>query len=113
MAMAQRGAWRCREVANQVSAEVAGKEVTLNKSAVERQMRAAAGLKAAAETGELPLDVRLRRMHADTTVMDQQFEAAVPAAPYAGPRRRSTARAAEESVNCLAASDGKGRAACD
>jgi hypothetical protein len=54
---------------------------------VERQMRAMAGLRTAAESGEMPLDVMLRRMHGDTTVTDQQFEAAVAAAPYIHARR--------------------------
>ena len=59
---------------------------TPNKATVVRQMRAVAGLKAAEESGELPLDVILRRMHGDTTVTDRQFEAAVAAAPYLHPR---------------------------
>jgi hypothetical protein len=59
---------------------------TLNKLTVERQMRAIAGFKAAVVTGELPLDVMLRRMHGDTTITDRQFEAAVAAAPYIHPR---------------------------
>jgi hypothetical protein len=46
-----------------------------------------AGLQAAADSGEMPLDVMLRRMHGDTTVTDQQFEAAVAAAPYVHARR--------------------------
>ncbi len=59
---------------------------TFNKSTVERQLRATAGLKAAAETGELPLDVLLRCMRGDKTVSDRMFEAAVAAAPYLHPR---------------------------
>lgn len=65
---------------------VAAVRGTPNKATVVRQMRAVAGLKAAEETGELPLDVILRRMHGDTTVTDRQFEAAVAAAPYMHPR---------------------------
>ncbi len=59
---------------------------TPNKATVVLKMRAVAGLQAAAETGELPLDVILRRMHGDATVTDRQFEAAVAAAPYLHPR---------------------------
>ena len=59
---------------------------TPNKATLVRQMRAVAGLKAAEESGELPLDVILRRMHGDTSVTDRQFEAAVAAAPYLHPR---------------------------
>jgi hypothetical protein len=54
-------------------------------------MRAAAGLKAAHDSGELPLDVMLRRMHGDMTITDQQFEAAVAAAPYVHPRMAAMA----------------------
>jgi hypothetical protein len=64
---------------------------TLNKATVERRMRVASGLKAAVETGELPLDVILRRMRGDTTVSNPQFEAAVAAAPYCHPRLSAVA----------------------
>jgi hypothetical protein len=39
----------------------------------------------------MPLDVILRRMRGDTTVSNQQFEAAVAAAPYCHPRLSAVA----------------------
>jgi hypothetical protein len=54
-------------------------------------MRTASGLKAAVETGELPLDLILRRMRGDTTVTDRQFAAAVAAAPFIHPRLSAVA----------------------
>lgn len=60
---------------------------TPNKSTVERRLRAAQGLQAAHTDGLLPLDVMLARMWdkpllAGRKVTDEQFQAAVAAAPY-------------------------------
>ena|ERR1700690_957819 len=53
-----------------------------NKATLEKEARAAAGVKAALDTGVMPLDVMLYRMRGTREVSDQQFEAAVAAAPY-------------------------------
>ena len=61
-----------------------------NRATTERELRAAAGVKAAIEGGELPLDVMLRVMRGDGTVTDRQFQAAIAAAPYVHPRLAAT-----------------------
>lgn len=53
-----------------------------NKTTIERQLRAAAGVKAALDDGLLPLDVMLRVMRGDEAITARQFEAAQAAAPY-------------------------------
>ena len=58
-------------------------------------MRAASGMKAAVETGELPLDVILRRMRGDVTVTELQSQAAVAAAPYCHARLAAVACVAQ------------------
>lgn len=63
----------------------------LNKTTVERQLRAKRGLKNALDGGLLPLDVMVARLR-DTALpsgrkpTQSQFEAAVAAAPYVHPR---------------------------
>lgn len=59
----------------------------LNKSTIERALRAQHGLKSASEGGLLPLDVMLARMRDELLpngqkVTDEMFEAAVAVAPY-------------------------------
>ena len=57
-----------------------------NKATVEKKLRATKGIESAAESGVLPLDVMLARMRSQTiggkNVTDDQFAAAVAAAPY-------------------------------
>jgi hypothetical protein len=64
---------------------------TPNRLTIEREIRAAHGVVAAAETGLLPIDVLPARMRDENLpngqkVTDAQFEAAVAAAPYLHPR---------------------------
>jgi hypothetical protein len=64
---------------------------TPNKATVERDLRAAHGLEAAMLDGLMPLDVMLARMQNRAlanglAVTDQQFAAAVAAAPYIHPK---------------------------
>lgn len=68
---------------------------TPNKSTVERQLRAAQGLQAARTEGLLPLDIMIARVRNETLPngrkpTDEQFEAAVAAAPYVHPRLAAT-----------------------
>ena len=68
---------------------------SLNRATVERRLRAKQGLAAAATAGLLPLDVLLARMRGDPLpngklVTDEQFQAAVAAAPFIHPRLAST-----------------------
>jgi hypothetical protein len=68
---------------------------TPNKLTIERELRAAHGVAAAADTGLLPIDVLLARMRDEALpngrkVTDPQFEAAVAAAPYLHPRLAAT-----------------------
>ena len=58
---------------------------------MERQLRAAAGVQAAVDAGLLPLYVMLRRMRGDTSITDEQFQAAVAAAPYVHPKLAAVA----------------------
>lgn len=64
-----------------------------NKATVEKKLRATKGIESAAESGVLPLDVMLARMRSQTiggkNVTDDQFAAAVAAAPYIHPRLSS------------------------
>jgi len=60
---------------------------TPNKATVERRLRATHGLRTALDDGLLPLDVMLARMRDEPLpngqrVTDEQFQAAVAAAPY-------------------------------
>ena len=64
---------------------------TPNRATVDRQLRAISGIRAAVEDGLLPLDVMLARMRGDGTITDQQFEAAVAAAPYVHPKLAAVA----------------------
>lgn len=57
-----------------------------NRATIEREVRAAQGVKAAVEGGDLPLDVMLKRMRGDSEITDNQFQAAIAAAPYVHPR---------------------------
>ena len=64
---------------------------TPNKATVERNLRAAKGLRAATLDGLLPLDVMMARMKNEalpngTMVADDQLEAAIAAAPYIHPK---------------------------
>ena len=64
---------------------------TPNKATVERDLRAAQGLKAATLDGLLPLDVMMCRMKNEalpngSLVADDQLAAAIAAAPYIHPR---------------------------
>lgn len=63
-----------------------------NKSTVEREIRAAAGVEQAITTGLLPLDVMLHRMRGTRPITDDQFTAAVAAAPYLHPRLSAVAQ---------------------
>jgi hypothetical protein len=58
-----------------------------NKTTIEREMRAARGVAGAEDAGLMPLDVMLARMRGEPLsngqiVTDEQFAAAVAAAPY-------------------------------
>ena len=64
---------------------------TPNKATVERDLRAAQGLKAATLDGLLPLDVMMCRMKNEplpngSMVADDQLAAAIAAAPYIHPK---------------------------
>jgi hypothetical protein len=64
---------------------------TPNKATVERELRAAQGLKAATLDGLLPLDVMMCRMKNEalpngSSVADDQLAAAIAAAPYIHPK---------------------------
>lgn len=66
-----------------------------NKATVERELRAKQGLDLVNDGGPLPLDVIVARMRGiplpdGSTVSDEQFQAAVAAAPYIHPRLAST-----------------------
>ena len=68
---------------------------TPNKATAERQLRAAHGLQTALDEGLLPLDVMLARMRGaplpnGQKVTDEQFVAAVAAAPYLHARLAAT-----------------------
>ena len=68
---------------------------TPNKATAERQLRAAHGLQAALDNGLMPLDVMLARMRDaplpnGQKVTDEQFAAAVAAAPYLHARLAAT-----------------------
>ena len=62
------------------------KKGTPNKATIERRLRLRAGVQAAIDDGLLPLDVMLARMRGDTAITDQQYQAAVAAAPYVHPK---------------------------
>ena len=69
---------------------------TPNKATVERNLRAAKGLKAATLDGLLPLDVMMCRMKNEalpngTMVADDQLAAAIAAAPYIHPKLAAAA----------------------
>ena len=57
-----------------------------NLATVERELRAADGIKAAMQDGELPLDVMLKVMRGDKTITERQYVAARDAAPYIHPK---------------------------
>ena len=66
-----------------------------NKLTLEREVRAAHGIEAAGEAGLLPLDVMLARMRGEPLPngekpTDEQFAAAVAAAPYLHARLAAT-----------------------
>jgi hypothetical protein len=67
-----------------------------NKLTVERELRAAHGVQAAHATGLMPLDIMLARMRDEPLPSgqpptDEQFQAAVAAAPYIHPRLSAVA----------------------
>ena len=57
-----------------------------NRVVVQREILAARGLSAALNDGLTPLEVMLHRMRGTRDVSDQQFAAAVAAAPYVHPK---------------------------
>jgi hypothetical protein len=64
---------------------------TPNKATIERDLRAAQGLKAATSSGLLPLDLMMCRMKNEalpngSLVADDQLAAAIAAAPYVHPK---------------------------
>ncbi len=66
-----------------------------NKLTLVREALARAGIEDARNSGLLPLDVMLARMHGEPLpngrmVTDEQFQAAVAAAPYVHPRPAAT-----------------------
>jgi hypothetical protein len=65
-----------------------------NKTTITRELQARAGVEAAVTSGILPLDVMLARMRNEPLPdgkhpTDEQFEAAVAAAPYIHPKINS------------------------
>ena len=68
---------------------------TPNKATIERELRAARGMKMAYAEGLLPLDVMLARMRNEDLPngqrpTDEQFQAAVAAAPFLHPKLAAT-----------------------
>lgn len=66
-----------------------------NRATIEHEMRARAGIQDALNSGLLPLDVMLARMRGQPLpngrmVTDEQFQAAIAAAPYVHPRLAAT-----------------------
>lgn len=61
-----------------------------NRSTIEREMRAAAGVHAAINKGLMPLDVILAVMRGEKTFEPEQVDAAIAAAPYVHARLAST-----------------------
>ncbi|NOG74227.1 hypothetical protein [Roseicella sp. DB1501] len=64
-----------------------------NRSTIEREMRAQAGIASAIEGGALPLDILLTVMRGGPeaeAITARQYEAAVAAAPYLHPRLASS-----------------------
>jgi hypothetical protein len=64
---------------------------TPNKATTERRLRTETGLAAARQSGVMPLDVILARMRDETLPngrkpSDEQFQAAIAAAPYLHPK---------------------------
>lgn len=75
--------------------EGAGRKVGVpNKITLERELRAANGVESAMKSGVLPLDVMLHRMRGTQPVTDNEFAAAVAAAPYIHPRLSAVAQTA-------------------
>lgn len=63
-----------------------------NKATIARELRAQSGIRNAQQSGELPLNVILRRMRGEgPSVSDEQFQAAVAAAPFMHPRLAAVA----------------------
>src|SRR4051794_11474905 len=59
---------------------------TPNRSTVIRKQFAERGMQTLLENGVLPLEVMLRRMRGDDSITDNQFAAAIAAAPYIHPK---------------------------
>jgi hypothetical protein len=61
-----------------------------NRSVVEREKLAARAIQAALDGAHTPLEIMMRRMNGDTSITDEQFDAAVACAPYIHPRLSSS-----------------------
>jgi hypothetical protein len=83
---------------------------TPNKATVERRLRAAHGMRTALDDGLLPLDVILTRMRDELLpsgqrVTDEQFQAAVAAAPYMHQKLAATTLKGDPTAPLLPPSD--------
>src|SRR4051812_9218800 len=93
---------------------------TPNRSTVIRKQLAERGMQTLLEDGVLPLEVMLRRMRGDDSITDNQFAAAIAAAPYVHPKlsavemnavlERKATELTDEELAAIASSGGAGTA---